>query len=101
MADALDRVHPFSDTTGVQGLLNDTEAIFREDTSTFGRNRASRVWGFISKFVMLDRFAQAFGAAEILPGSHRPRSGFPLQDIGGTANVSALLSNSDILLKGL
>lgn len=82
----------------MQGLLNDTEVIFREDVSTLGRNRASRVWGFISKFVMLDRFAKALGAAEIFTGSHCPRTESPLKDIGRAADVNTLLPNTLILL---
>jgi hypothetical protein len=29
---------------------------------------AARIWGFMSKFVMLDRLSALFGAAEICPG---------------------------------
>ena len=36
-----------------------------EDISAVGPRNASRIWGFVSKFVMLDRFAKTLGLAEI------------------------------------
>jgi hypothetical protein len=38
-----------------------------------GAKNAGRIWGFISKFVMLDRFSEVLGAAEVYPGSPVPR----------------------------
>ena len=74
---------------------------FFEDTTIFGHRRASRVWGFMSKFVMLDRFATAFGTAEIFPGLHCARIESSLTHIGGAAKVNTFPLDSAILLIGL
>jgi hypothetical protein len=39
-----------------------------------GTKNARRIWAFISKFVMLDRFSEVLGAAEVLPGLAVPRT---------------------------
>jgi hypothetical protein len=66
-------VHPFSDTTGVDHVLKDAENIFSENSDRVGPKNAARIWGFISKFVMVDRFIKALGVADTYPGLPMPR----------------------------
>lgn len=69
----LDEVHPFSDTSGVDVLLRAEEMILSPKWELVGSKNAGRIWGFISKFVMLDRFAKTLGAADVYPGIVVPR----------------------------
>jgi hypothetical protein len=39
-----------------------------------GPRNAGRIWGFISKFVMLDRFSEVLGATKVHPGLPVPRN---------------------------
>ena|ERR1700679_836086 len=64
MGMGLDDVHPFGDTTGIDHLLRECEEIFLHTLDTVGAKNAARIWGFISKFVMLDRFVKALGIPE-------------------------------------
>jgi hypothetical protein len=68
MAVGLDEVHPFCDTTTVDILLQDAERMLSTDLQMVGPKNAGRIWGFISKFVMLDRFCKTMGLAEMNPG---------------------------------
>jgi hypothetical protein len=67
----LDDVRPFSYTEAVENLMRDAEMMFLPESSSVGPKNASRIWAFLSKFVMLDRFAASFGLAE-------PHRGIPL-----------------------
>lgn len=69
----MDEVHPFSDTSGVDVLLREAEMILSPKWELVGSKNAGRIWGFISKFVMLDRFAKTLGAADMYPGIVVPR----------------------------
>ena len=53
-----------------------------------GAKNAGRIWGFISKFVMFDRFSEVFGAAEVHPGSPVPRKTCSLDYLGTGAKVT-------------
>jgi hypothetical protein len=63
----LDEVHPFSDTTGIDVVLREAELLMSDDMLEVGPKNANRIWGFLSKFVMLDRFGKTLGAAELYP----------------------------------
>ena len=54
-----------------------------------GRKHASRIWGFISKFVMMDQFFKTLGVAQVYPGTPFVRQTSP-QDFGPAAKVSNL-----------
>jgi hypothetical protein len=69
----LDEVHPFSDTFGVDGVLRDAERMLSPDMNEVGPKNAARIWGFLSKFVMLDRFAETLFGTKFHPASSIPR----------------------------
>lgn len=92
----LDDVHPFSDTNGVDHLLQEAEEILSpklilSPKSLVGPKSAARIWGFISKFVMLDRFMKALGIAEDHPGILVPRIFCEDEYLGTGLKVSILL----------
>lgn len=100
MAKGLDQVHPFSDTTGVVTVLQEAERMLSPNLNAVGPKNAHRIWAFMSKFVMLDRFAKALGVAEAFQGSLVTRSACSLEYLGTGAKVSVILSNSITLLTG-
>jgi hypothetical protein len=55
-----------------------------------GAKNAMRVWGLISKFIMLDRFGKTLGAAEVYPGLLMPQTSCSVNYIGTGAKVSLL-----------
>lgn len=74
MAKGLDGVHPFSDTARVEIVLREAEQILSEDMQVLGRRNASRIWGFMSKFAMLDRFCKTLDVAKQHPGVRIPKT---------------------------
>lgn len=64
----LDEVHPFSDSPSVDILLRDARRMISDSLETVGPKNASRIWGLISKFAMLDRFGKTLGVAKLYPG---------------------------------
>jgi hypothetical protein len=94
----LDEVHPFSYTEAVENLLRDADTLFALDwTSVSGKN-AVRIWAFVSKFVMLDRFATTLGVAEVYRGKSVPKQPLLRDDVGAAAKVSVLVLNNDTSL---
>ena len=69
----LDDVYPFNDSNGVDHLLREAVKIFSPNSDEIGPKNAARIWGFFSKFVMLDRFVKALGIAEDHRGVLIPR----------------------------
>ena len=53
-----------------------------------GAKTAGRIWGFVSKFVMLDRLSEVFGAGALHPGLQVPRRTCSPDYIGTGAKVS-------------
>ena len=84
----LDEVYPFSDTGSVDIILRDAQKILSEDV---GPKNASQIWGFISKFVMLDHFIKALGAVEVHPGLLVPKKLCELEYLGKGSKVSIFL----------
>jgi hypothetical protein len=68
LGQGLDEVHPFSDTIGVDVVLREAANMLSANFEAVGPKNAARIWGFMSKFVMLDRFSTTLGAAKIYPG---------------------------------
>lgn len=64
-------------------VVRDAERIF--STNSIGPKNAARIWGFISKFVMLDRFAKTLFGKDFHPGIHVPRK-FCSEDYLGTGS---------------
>lgn len=52
-----------------------------------GRKHASRIWAFMSKFVMLDRFCRTLGAAKVYPGPPVPKKMCSLDYMGTASKV--------------
>lgn len=69
----MDEVYPFSDTIGVDVVLREAECILSSHLEAVGPKNAARIWGFMSKFVMLDRFSAVLGVAKVYPGVNVPR----------------------------
>jgi len=59
-----------------------------------GPKHAGMAWGFMSKFVMLDRFSAVLGAAEIHPGIPVPRNLCSPQYLGTGAKVTYFLRST-------
>jgi hypothetical protein len=68
------------------------------DLKAVGPKNASRIWGFMSKFVMLDRFIKALGAAEIHPGLCVARRTCPMEYFGTVDRVSIFLLKISLLI---
>jgi hypothetical protein len=83
----LDDIHPFSDTSWVDVVLRESERMLLPDHETAPKT-ASRIWGFISKFVILDRFLKTLGVAELLPGIEVPRRICSSEHLGTASKVS-------------
>lgn len=76
---------------GVQTLLEESERMFSADLKVVGPKNASKIWGFISKFVMLDRFMKAVGVADIHPGLCVLRDARSPEHFGTANRVSMFL----------
>ena len=67
VAKGLDEVYPFSDTTGVDVILRESKLMISAQMTVVGGKNASRIWGFLSKFIMVDRFGKTLGVADVHP----------------------------------
>jgi hypothetical protein len=90
----LDEGYPFSDTVSVDVVLREAEQIL----STHLCGHASRIWGFMSKFVMLDRFCKTLGVAKQYPGKTVVKKMCSNDYLGTGSKVNNSLENSRILL---
>jgi hypothetical protein len=54
-----------------------------------GPKNAARIWGFVSKFVMLDRLARTLFGADFHPGLPMPRRRCEERHLGTAAKVVA------------
>jgi len=86
----LDGGNPFSDTTGVDVVLREAEKMHSLNMVDVGIKHAARIWGYMSKFVMLDRFSKTLGAAGVYPGPSMPRKRWSLDYFGTASRVSAI-----------
>jgi hypothetical protein len=87
----LDDVHPFADSPAVDVLLREAEDILSPNLDAVGRRNATRIWGFFSKFVMVDRFSKSLGVAEVYPGIVVPKKICSLDYLGTGSKVSIFL----------
>ena len=86
-AQGLDDVHPFSYTEAVENLVRDAEEILSPHPTSVSAKNASRIWAFMSKFVMLDHFAGALGVAEVHRGMSLLKESLSRDDFGGALKV--------------
>jgi hypothetical protein len=54
-------------------LLRDAEHLLSSRFDKVGPKNALRIWAFVSKFIILDRFSKTLGGAEVLPGPPVPK----------------------------
>jgi hypothetical protein len=94
----LDEVHPFSDTDSVDLVLRESEHILSPHLDAVGRRNAARIWGFMSKFAMLDRFIKTLGVEKLHPGIPVPRNVCSTEYLGTGLKVDNLFQNSTTLL---
>jgi hypothetical protein len=87
MGKGLDEVHPFSDSTAVDILLREAKNMLSPYLNAVSPKNARRIWGFMSNFVMLDRFSSALGAKKIYPGRHVPKKMCSNGYLGSAAKV--------------
>lgn len=72
-------------------VLREAETLLTSTPDAVGARHASRIWGLISKFVMVDRFSKAFGVAEVYPGIHVRRKISSSKLLGTASKVSPSL----------
>jgi hypothetical protein len=87
LAKGLDDIHPFSDTTAVDAMVRDADRMLVDE---IGPKNAARIWGFISKFVMLDRFFKTL-RTDFYPGAVIPRKICTKDHVGTGTKVSIYL----------
>ena len=61
-------MHHFSETSGVEIILQEAENMLSPHLEAIGPKNARWIWAFISKFVMLDHFSRISGAVDLHPG---------------------------------
>lgn len=66
-----------------------------DDVRDVGPKNANRIWGFLSKFVMLDRFGKTLGAAELYPANTIERMACD-SDYFGTAFKGVSFFSADL-----
>ena len=98
MAKGLDEIHLFSDTVGVDVVLWGSERILWSDLDAVGPKNAVQIKGFISKFIMLNRFIKTLGLAEAYPGIPMARKTHPLDYLGTATKLTVFLSIQFIVL---
>ena len=64
----------FITTPAVDVVLCEAEMILSDNSSSIGPKNLLQIWGFMSKFVMVDRFAKALGIADVYPGISVPKN---------------------------
>jgi hypothetical protein len=85
-------MHPFSDTNAVDVCLRESEGMLSRDFDAVAPKIISRIWGLMSKFLILDRFLKTLGWADDYPGSpvlrNVPSPGY----LGTASKVSVFFS---------
>jgi len=66
-----------------------------------GPKNASRIWGFLSKFVILDRFLKTLGLAKLYPGLAVPREKCSVEHLGTASKVDIFFRKPILLLTGI
>jgi hypothetical protein len=88
MAKGLDEIHPFSDINSVDVVLREADTMLSPKMGLIGPRNAGRVWGFISKFIMLNRFAKTLFGTDFPPGCCVPRKVCTEDYLGSTTKVN-------------
>lgn len=85
----------------MDNLIRDAAKIFTPHSSSVSAKNASRIWAFLSKFVMLDRFATTLGVREVHEGISVPKMSLSRADFAGASKVCLLLLKSSDFLNRL
>jgi hypothetical protein len=99
LGQGLDIVHPFSYTEIVAKLIRDANKIFTADSSSVSGKNAVRIWAFIARFVVLDRFAKTLGVAQLHPGTTMPKTVSFGDDFGGATKVRIEMKYPNLVAK--
>lgn len=86
----MDEVHPFSDTNAVDVLVRESGWIFTGGVDAAGTKNASRIWNFVSKFLIIDRFLKTLGLSVDRPGLSVPRRVASMDYFGTASKVNHL-----------
>ena len=68
------------------------------DLDAVGPKNAARIWGFISKFAILDRFSKTLGVEKVYPALPVPKTHCGLDYIGTASKVNNFLLTLPFLL---
>ena len=98
LSKGLDEVHPFSDTAAIDVVYCEAEEILSPKFVAVGVKNTSQIWGFMSKFVMLDRCSKTMGMAKLHPGHHVPRKLCKLDYLGTSSKVGTFLKEKSSTL---
>jgi hypothetical protein len=85
----------------VDAVLRDAEKILSPLSDAVGAKNAARIWGFMSKFVMLDRFSKTLGVADIYPGSLVSKNVCSVEYLGTGSKVNSFSQSTSLCLDGL
>ena len=74
----------------MDAVLRDAAKMISPNIEVVGPKNASRIWGFVSKFVMLDRFSKTLFGTDFNPGVLVPRKICTEEYLGtaGKVNIS-------------
>lgn len=75
-------------------VIRDADQMLSQNMEAVGARNASRIWGFVSKFVMLDRFAKTLFGTDFRPALVVPRKICTENYLGTGAKVSLYLFHS-------
>lgn len=91
-------MHPFSDTIGVDIVLREAKSMLSPPFESVGPKNAARIWGLMSKFVMLDRFSAALGVSKVHPGLPVAKKMCSNDDLGSAAKVGQSCKGINLLI---
>ena len=98
LSEGLDEVHPFSNTAAIDIVYCEAEEILSPKFIVVSVKNASQIWGFMSKFVMLDRCSKTMGMAKLHPGHCVPRKLCNLNYLGTSSKVGTFLKEKSSTL---
>lgn len=81
--------------------MRDSEKILASEFDAVGPRNSARIWGFISKFVMLDRFMKTLDFAVEYPGSLVPRVVHSPEYFGTASKVISLFVSKTLTILNL
>jgi hypothetical protein len=74
-------------------IYKEMDEFFAPDGDLIGYSRAGRLWNFVSKFVMLDRFAKALELTKVFPAPLFPKKTLSSDYLGTGSKVGMNLTD--------